>query len=215
MSALYLSLVDFLRGDWELAAAEAEEGYSTSFRNVGRGAIVGTLFRQRAYLGDRSGALALLVEERDAMPVAGRPNAGGAWNLLILVIEGLTVLGEREKAAALYPLARELLGTRAVWTWAAPRFMQTAAGIAAAAAREWTEAERHFAVATQQARDLPFPLEQTELRRFRAMMLLDRGDAGDRATARSLLREAADDYARFGMPRHRELTERLLDASAT
>ena len=92
--------------------------------------------------------------------------------------------------------------------------MHTAAGIAAAAAREWTEAERHFAVATQQARDLPFPLERTDLRRFRAMMLLDRGYAGDRATARSLLREAADDYARFGMPRHRELTERLLAASA-
>jgi len=35
-----------------------------------------------------------------------------------------------------------------------------------------------------------------------------------RAAARSLLGEAAELYARVGMPRHRELTERLLATSA-
>jgi hypothetical protein len=46
-------------------------------------------------------------------------------------------------------------------------------------------------------------------------MLLDRGRPADRATARSLLGEAEEHYARYGMPRHCELTERLLAASAT
>src|SRR5262249_47686495 len=130
-------------------------------------------------------------------------------NMLLLVLEGLFVLGEREEAAALYHLALEHLATGAVWHWLAPRFVQTAAGIAAAAAGEWTAAERHFEVAWQQAESFPYRLEQVDIRRFRARMLLDRGAPGDQATARWLLGEAEAYYARFGMPRHRELAQRL------
>jgi len=215
MSLAQLSLVHFLRGEWDLASAEAEEAYRSSFPSAGQGAIVGTLFRQRAYLGDRRGALALLDEAHGVLPSAGRPNTGGAWNMLVLVIEGLTVLGEREKAAALHHLALELLATGAVWIPTGPRFARTAAGVAAAAAGEWTAAERHFEVASQQAEVFPHRLEQVEIGRFRAMMLLDRGAPADRETARALLREAGERYARFGMPRHHELTKRLLAASAT
>jgi len=214
LSLAQLSLAHFLQGKWDLASAEAQEAYRSSFPSAGQGTIVGTLFRQRAYLGDRSGAFALLEEAQGVMPAVGRPNTGGAWNMLLLVIEGLIVLGEREKAAVLYPLTLEHLATGAVWTWTAPRFVRTVAGIAAAAAGEWTAAERHFEVALQQAEVFPHRLEQVEIRRFRAMMLLDRGAPGDGATARWLLGEAGEHYARFGMPRHRELTERLLAASA-
>ena len=210
ISFMQLSLVHFLRGEWELAAAEAEEAYKSSVPSAGQGALVGTLFRQRAYLGDRSGAFELLDEARSAVPSAGRTNTVGSWTMLMLMIDGLAVLGARKEIAALYPLVPELLATGAVWFWTGPRFVRTAAGIAAAAAGEWKTAEGHFAVAQQQAEDLPQRLEQVDLRRFRAMMLLDRGAPGDRATARSLLGEAAEHYARFGMPRHRDLTERLL-----
>ncbi len=213
MSLAQLSLVHFLRGEWDLASAEAEEAYRASFPSAGQGTMVGALFRQRAYLGDRIGALALLDEAHGVLPSAGRPNTGGAWNMLLLVIEGLAVLGEREKVAALHHLVLELLTTGAVWTWTAPRFVRTAAGIAAAAAGEWTAAEHHFEVASQQAGVFPQWLEQVDIRRFRAMMLLDRARASDRATVRALLGEAAEHYGRFGMPRHRALTERLLAAS--
>ncbi|MEW6272386.1 MAG: AAA family ATPase [Thermodesulfobacteriota bacterium] len=213
-SSLHLSLAHFLRGDWDLASALAEGAYASSFPSAGQGAIVGTLFRQRAYLGDRSGALALPLEAPQTVPSAGRPNTLGAWNMLVLMIEGLSVLGEREKVAALYPLALELLATRAVWIFTGPRLVATAAGTAAAAAGKWQAAERHFAIASQQAEELQQRLEQVELRRFRAMMLLDRDASGDRAAARALLGEAAEHYARFGMPRHRELTEGLLATSA-
>jgi tetratricopeptide (TPR) repeat protein len=214
LSLAQLSLVHFLRGEWDLASAEAEEAYQSSFPSAGQGTIVGALFRQRAYLGNRSGALGLLDEAHGVLPSAGRPNTGGAWNMLVLVIEGLTVLGERQKAAALYHLVLELLATGAVWLWTAPRFVRTVAGVAAAAAGEWTVAEHHFEVALQQAEMFPNRLEQVDIRRFRAMMLLDRGAGADRATARSLLDEAGESYARFGMPRHHELTDRLLTASA-
>ena len=95
-----------------------------------------------------------------------------------------------------------------------PRLVRTAAGIAAAASGEWAAAEGHFVVAQRQAEDMPMRLEQVDLLRFRAMMMLSRGSAGDLATARSLLGDAAEQYARFAMPRHRDLTERLLTTSA-
>lgn len=210
LSALHLSLVHFLRGEWERATAEIEAAYAASFPSAGQGALVGTLFRQRAYLGNRVGALGLLEEARSVMAAAGRPNTVGAWNMLILTIEGLAVLGEREQLAALHPLVAELLATGVVWMWSGPRLARTAAGLAAAAVADWTAAEGHFAIATQQAEAFPQRLEQVDLRRFRAMMLLDRNAPGDRATARALLVEAAEHYGRFAMPRHRALTERLL-----
>ncbi len=213
-SLMHLSLAHFLQGEWELASTLAEEAYASSFQSAGQGTLVGILFRQRAYLGDRSGAFRLLDEERSAVPAPGRPNTVGSWNMLVLTIEGLAVLGEREQVAALYPLVPELLATGAVWMWTGPRLVRTAAGIAAAAAGEWQAAEQHFETASQQADALQQRLEHVDLRRFRAMMLLDRGASGDRAAARSLLGEAADQYGRFGMPRHRALTERLLTTTA-
>jgi len=48
LSLAHLSLVHFLRGEWDLASAEAGEAYRSSFPSAGQGAIVGTLFRQRA-----------------------------------------------------------------------------------------------------------------------------------------------------------------------
>jgi hypothetical protein len=141
LSLAQLSLVHFLRGEWNLASSEAEDAYRSSFPSAGQGAIVGALFRQRAYLGDRTGALALLDEAPGVLPSAGGPNPAGAWIMLLQMIEGFVVLGERQRAAALHGLALEHLATGAVWTWTAPRFVRTAAGIAAAAAGDWTAAE--------------------------------------------------------------------------
>jgi len=207
-------LVHFLRGEWEVAAAEAERVYAKAHPSVAQGALIGILFRQRAYLGDRRGALELLDETRHLVPAAGRPNTLGSWNLLMMMIEGLTVLGDRQRVAALYSLVPEFLATGVVWMWSGPRLARTAAGLAAAAAADWDAAERHYAHAARQAEALPQRLEAVEIRRFRAMMLLERDAPGDRAAARSLLGEAAEHYARFGMPRHRELSERLLTSAA-
>jgi hypothetical protein len=134
--------------------------------------------------------------------------------MLALVIEGLVALGEQSEAAPFYPLARELIGTGAVVLWPVLRFTQTIAGVAAAAARHWEAAEEHFQIAMQQAESYPHLLEQAEIRRFHAMMLLDRGAPGDREKAQTLLREAKESYTQIGMPRHVELTHTLLDQGA-
>ncbi|MGC2758438.1 hypothetical protein, partial [Candidatus Binatus sp.] len=110
----------------------------------------------------------------------------------------------------LYPLVRELVDTGAIVLWPISRFTQTVAGIAAAAARQWDTAEEHFQSAMQQAESLPHLLEQAEIRRFHAMMLIDRAGPGDREKAQTLLREALESYTQIGMPRHIEMTQTLL-----
>ena len=104
----------------------------------------------------------------------------------------LVMLGEQSRAAQLYPLVCELVDTGAVVLWSISRFTRTIAGIAAAAAQEWEAAEEHFQIALQQAESFPNVLEQVEIRRFQAMMLLERAATGDREKAQTLLREALE-----------------------
>jgi len=130
--------------------------------------------------------------------------------MLTSVIEGFTMLGEQARTADLYLLARQLLDTGAVTVWTISRFTQTVAGLAAAAANEWGLAEDHFETAMQQAKSLPNHLEQAEIRRFHAMMLVARAAVGDREKAQTLLNEAVESYERIGMPRHIEITRTLM-----
>jgi len=129
------------------------------------------------------------------------------------VIEGLVILGEHAQAAQLYPLARELIDIGAVVLWPIFRFTQTVAGIAAAAAHEWETAEGHFQTAMRQAESFPHLLEQTEIHRFQAMMLINRAGPGDGEKAHELLSEALKIYTHIEMPRHIEITQTLMAAA--
>ncbi len=62
----------------------------------------------------------------------------------------------------------------------------------------------------QQAEAFPDHLEQAEIRRFHAMMLIDRAAKGDHEKAQTLLNEALQSYESIGMPRHLEMTQALL-----
>jgi hypothetical protein len=210
LSEVQLSLIDFFRGNWTNALRHAQASRRDSRRSFGDlGA--GILFRQMAYSGDRDGAFAILEERREWLPVIAEPNTRGSWYMLALVIEGLVIMGERSQAGQLYPLVRELLGTGAVALWPIARFSQTIAGAAAAAAGKWETAEQHFQIARLQADSFPNRFEQTEIRRFHAMMLIDRSVSADREKAQALLSEALESYSKIGMPRHIEMTRALLD----
>jgi predicted ATPase len=211
LSEVQLSLVDYIRGDWAGALSHAQvscrrDPAMSSIRGFGEG----TLFRQMAYAADRAGALTILENNHASLPVSGQQNFRGSWWMLALVVEGLVMLGERAQAGRLYPLVRELIDTGAVALWPISRFTQTIAGAAAAAAREWEAAEDHFQIALQQTESFPDRLEQAEIRRFHAMMLIDRAARGDRDKARTLLDEALKSYTLIGMPRHIEMTRTLL-----
>jgi tetratricopeptide (TPR) repeat protein len=205
-----LGIVEFFRGNWNGALAHAHAACSSEPGSSSEGVGTGTLFRQLAYAGDRAAALSLLDRKKSWMPTAGRPNARGSWAMLAYVIEGLAMLQERKRVAELYPLARELVATGLVAAWPLLRFIQTVAGIAAGAAGEWSAAEDHFRIAMQQATAMPHLVEQAEIRRFHAMMLLDRGAEGDRERARALLSDAVATYARIGMPRHVQIVQSML-----
>jgi tetratricopeptide (TPR) repeat protein len=211
VSDVQLSFLDYVRGNWKGALAHAQDACRSDRWTSIRGLGEGMLFRQMAYAGDRDGALAILNEKRGWLPTSGQKNTRGSWWLLALVVEGLAMLGERSQAGELYPMVRELLDTGAVALWAVARFTQTIAGIAAAAADNWEAAEEHFKLALQQAESFPNKLEQAEIRRFRAMMLIDRGARGDREKARTLLAETRETYTGIGMPRHIAMTKALLD----
>jgi hypothetical protein len=167
-----------------------------------------------AYAGDRGGAFAILDEKRTSLARSGQPNSRGSWLMLASVVEGLVMLGEQAQAAGLCPLVRELIGTGAVALWPISRFTQTIAGLAAAAAHQWEAAEEHFQIAMNQAESFPDRLEQAEIRRFHAMMLIDRSAPYVRGKAQTLLSEALETYTHIGMPRHIEMTQTLLARAA-
>jgi hypothetical protein len=120
------------------------------------------------------------------------------------------VLGEQRRAAELYPLTRKLLDTGAVILWPIYRFTQTIAGLATSAAHQYEAAQEHFRIAIRQAEAFPHMLEQMEIRRFHAMMLINRSGPGDREEARRLLSDALASYTRIGIPRHSEIMQSLL-----
>jgi hypothetical protein len=114
--------------------------------------------------------------------------------------------------ADLYPLACEAIATDNIISPTCAGLVQTTAGIAAAAGQRWDLAEKHFETALKQAHELPHVIEQPEVRRWYARMLIERNgpDDGDKACA--LLSEAVDMYRTIGMPKHLEMTENLLEA---
>ena len=111
-------------------------------------------------------------------------------------------------------VVRELIDLGAVVGWPIPRYTQTIAGLAAAGAYEWEASEKHFQIAMRQADFLPDRLEQAEIRRFQAMTLMDRATRGDPEKARTLLGKALATYTQIGMPRHVEMTKKLVDRAA-
>ena len=206
-----LGLVDFLRGNWEAARVRCEQACAAEFPNAFDGFGAGVLFRQLAYMGDKSGALKLLEEKKARLPRLGSPNPMGAWALLLLVVEGLFVLGERARAAELYPLALQAANTGSeVPDGDFPlsphdgrdrRGLRTAVGPRRRAFQTGDRADRRDAASAGAGGG-------SALLRPDA----DRAGQGGRSSkARSLLSEALQDYRLIGMPKHTAIVTALLE----
>ena len=213
-SLAQLSLARFIAGDLEAARSVALEADAVAPPGVFGGLGTAVLMRVAGYSNDREQVLKLLGETEVQLPVLGQPNPIRSWLLLMSTVEALWMVGERARAASLYPRVGELLATGAVSMHFACRFPQTIAGIAASAGGDWQTAEEHFKVALQLAIESPHRLEEAEVRRFHAMMLLQRNLAGDRGRAQEMLSAAIESYRRIGMPLHLELARALLATAA-
>jgi eukaryotic-like serine/threonine-protein kinase len=152
--------------------------------------------------GRRAAALDLLERHTGELPRAGRPNTIGAWSALFKVVEGLVALGERARAAALYPLVREGMATGSVVTFDGSHLLETVAGIAAASGGDWSAAESHFARAMELADTMPFVSERAESRYWLAWMQAERGSSGDAASTQELLDVAIAGYRAMGAAWH-------------
>ena len=212
MSATMLAQVAFLRGDWDEALRWAEDAVQNSPEDHHTsGMDWACLLRVLAYSGRSAEVHAVLDGRRAVLPRLGRPNGLGPWCLPDAAIESLWVIGDREGAAAFYPIVREYMETTGVMLHIlGPHLVERMAGIGAAACGQRDVAEEHFRTALRQAEELPFEIEGAETRRFYAEMLLERNGPGDRDLARSLVEEALLIYRRIGMPRHEELARRLV-----
>ncbi|UCH86209.1 MAG: AAA family ATPase [Dehalococcoidia bacterium] len=210
LSYSWLGLAHFWRGRWEEALEHSQQAVKLEPPGFIAGGGWSLLFLWRAYAGDREAALAMLEQRCDKLPRLGQPNTLGAWPMLSGVVEGLAVLAEQEEAAKLYPLVLEAIDTGVLTNWANGRLFQSVAGMAAAAGGQWDVAEEHYQTALRQAHELPIVLEQPEVRRWYARMLVERDEPGDREKARELLTEAVAMYGQIGMPKHVEMAEALL-----
>ena len=191
----YDDALDYAR---QSLAAEGDQAIPISSRP--------TLMLVQAYAGEKE---ALRQVEKIDLPTVGEVNDLGKITALLFVIEALAVLGEDDAAAKLYPLMSEPLDCMKIACFGA-LMPETAAGISAAAGREWDTAETHFRTALRYAEEIPHKLEQPQVHYWHAKMLIDRGAAGDRDNARQLLEEAIGEYQTIGMPRHLDMARELL-----
>ena len=159
-----------------------------------------TMAASLAQLGDPQ-ALDMLRQCLADLPVVGRCARIGSWHSLARVVQGFAYLNCSTEAATLHPQTEDLVATGA---WCAHELFlfRSAAGIAAAAAGEWTRAEEHHQTAVHQADTAPYRVAQPQAREWYAEMLLARRAVGDADRGRALLSEALAQYESIGMPLH-------------
>ena len=204
-----LAWVHFWRGHWPESSDEAERAAQLEVLGAWNGTGWGPLVAVSAYRGDRERALAIMRDQHQLLPARGQPITLGSSGVRVVAVEALAVLGMKDEAAQLYPAVQEILARGMIFSFSLG-LVQRAAGIASACAGEWDTAEGHFETALRQAHEIPHKIEQPEVRRWYAWMLLERRAPGDIGKARQLLGEAIEMYRTIGMPKHVELAEALL-----
>jgi hypothetical protein len=198
------------RGHWDSAREILQEGTDLELPVVSYGYCVALFFLFCAYANDKDTAFEILEHIEANLPRIGQRNPVGQWTILESLVEGLTVLGRLDDAAELYPLTLEAIATKNQVRWSSAGVVQTMAGIAAAAGAQWERAEEHYDAALKQAHEIPHRIEQPEVRRWYARMLIERNSPGDKEKAHSLLIEAITMYRDIGMPKHLEMAEELM-----
>ena len=121
--------------------------------------------------------------------------------VLFFAANGCVVAGLRDEAAALYPLVAERTDELPISLFDLV-LTQRIAGMAAAAAERWDEAESHFEAALRQAEDFPNRLDEPQVKHWFGKMLLDRGQPQDEGRGREMLSSAIEGYTTLSMPLH-------------
>lgn len=206
----YLGLAAFWSGGWDEAARHFQDAVDAARPGFLEGSESALLLLHRAYSGNRDEVIDIYSRIAAALPKAGEHATLGHWAMLLLAVEGLAIAGQRGEAASLYDAVLSVLRLGAQIRLPDVKLIEGVAGIAAAAAARWEEAQGHYEKALRQAEELPHLMEQSEVRRWYARMLLERDAPGDREAGRRMAEEAAAMYTRLGMTRHVLLAQAML-----
>jgi class 3 adenylate cyclase/tetratricopeptide (TPR) repeat protein len=207
---LYVGLAAHWRGDATAAEAELRRAVELEPPSAFAGQAPSTLARHLAHAGRSDELWALYQDKRSRFPSEPGHHPLGSWNSMLAFGEALYVSGFREEVAGLSPMVARAMEVGTEWVALDGRLRRTRAGVTAAAAGRWDEAERWFGEAEQRAREAGNQVEVADLNRLRARMLLDRAGPDDAARADGLLHLALDDYVRFRMPSYAAVVERML-----
>jgi tetratricopeptide (TPR) repeat protein len=209
---IYVGLAAEWRGDGERAEAELRKAVELEPLSAYAGQSVALLARHLASQGRAEEVMELFrsPHARSRWPGLDRVNSLGSWNCLFGFVEAFFLCDLHDQAAALFPLMTQALELGTRWTTFDGGLMETHAGLVAAAAHRWEEAERQFDVAREVAGQMRNLLELADLSRLHARMLLDRGGADDHARAAEMLGEALSAYRAFGMSAYAAEVERLM-----
>jgi class 3 adenylate cyclase/tetratricopeptide (TPR) repeat protein len=206
----YVGLAAHLRGETERAEAALRRSVELEPPSAYAGQSAALLARHLAHAGRGAEVWTLYESLRSSFPTPGRVSTTGAWGCLLGLLEALYESGFRDEAAGLSPQVEAALRSSPDWLSWDGRLVRTRAGVAAAAAGRWDDAERHFTQALDHARRLPSEMETADVRRLHARALLDRGRPEDAARAAELLEQACGTYRSFGMPGYVAEVEELL-----
>jgi class 3 adenylate cyclase/tetratricopeptide (TPR) repeat protein len=206
---LYLGLAAHRRGNAERAEAQLRNAVQLEPLGAFAGQSAAVLARHLANYGRAEEVIDLFESARSKLPSLDRVNGIGSWSCLLNFVEAFYLCGLNEEAAALSPLVEGVLELDKRWISFDGRLAVTRAGLVAAAACRWEEAERHFGAAREIAKEMRNRLELADLDRLEAGMLLDRGGKGDHERAAEMLHQALSAYRTFGMPAYAAEAERL------
>jgi tetratricopeptide (TPR) repeat protein len=102
MGYYYVAVAHFLRGRWDEALQSLDQAIRLQPSRAFRGYVWGTVVLVKAYAAQPD-ALASYCERGADLPAPGRRAFLGDWLHLLLAVDALAVLGERERAYELYP----------------------------------------------------------------------------------------------------------------
>ena len=154
MAHLYLGLAAHWRGNAERAEAQLRNAVELEPPGAFAGQSASLLARHLAYHGRADEVMELFESEptQSKLPSLDRVNGIGSWSCLLSFVEAFYLCGLYEQAASLSPLLEGIRRVRQEMDQPMTAgFWSTRAGLVAAAARRWEEAERHFGIAREVA----------------------------------------------------------------